>query len=75
MADESSYGTNVTHTVFAADTIPTEQVEEAADNIAAGRNGPPTFQPRSSLAMKKPSIDFNAMAPNFLNKISQGAAI
>lgn len=54
---------NETQTIFRADTDsvqPTEAHTSADSNIPA----------RASIAMKKPSIDFNAMEPDFRSKIS-----
>jgi len=47
-------------TIFRADSLATEQEVGDDDSMPV----------RASIQMKKPSIDFNAIAPNFLNKIS-----
>ena len=61
MADEI----NETQTFWRADSLATEQEDQSN-----GVNIPV----RASIQMKKPSIDFNAMGPNFLNKKSESAA-
>ncbi len=52
---------NETQTFWRADTIANQQ-EEQTDDF--------TIPVRASIQMKKPSVDFNALGPNFFNKTS-----
>ena len=62
---------NGSMTIFRADSLPTEQAE--AEQTPA-YNGNVKLPVRPSLSMKKPSIDFNACGPDFINKVSLAAA-
>ncbi len=55
---------NETQTFWRADTIAIQQ-EDQTDDF--------TIPVRASIQMKKPSVDFNALGPNFLNKTSVSA--
>ena len=66
---------NGSMTIWRADSLPTETAETQQQAPAISDLQPDSNAPvRQSLKMKKPSVDFNAIGPDFMNKMSQAAA-
>ena len=66
---------NGSMTIWRADSLPTETAETQQQPPTVSNQQPDSDGPvRNSLSMKKPSVDFNAIGPDFINKMSQAAA-